>query len=122
MFLNRVLARFTASHGDGRRRCVWRVYLTRSVLFALILYLAGPIALAHAAPRDPTWINGIYDGADHDDQIALLTDATGLRDTRALAVAPLVLLPLFTFRSLGAGFVRSDTVLLGFRLRSPPTT
>jgi hypothetical protein len=27
------------------------VYLARSVLFALILYLAGPIALAHAAHR-----------------------------------------------------------------------
>ena len=122
MFLNRVLACFTAGLGDGRRRCIWRVYLARSVPFALILYLAGPIALAHAAPLDPIWINGIYDGADHDDLITLLTNAAGLRDTRALAVAPLLLLPLFTLRSLCVGFVRSDTVLLGFRLRSPPTT
>jgi hypothetical protein len=122
MFLSRVLAHLILGLGDGRRRCIWRVYLTRSVLFALILYLVGPLALAHAAPPDPIWINGIYDGADHDDLITLLTDAAGLPDTRALAVARLLLLPLFTLRSLGAGFVRPDTLLLGFRLRSPPTT
>lgn len=39
--------------------------------------LAALVSLAYASPPDPTWIAGIYDSADYDDVVALLTDGTG---------------------------------------------
>ncbi len=39
--------------------------------------LAILVSLAYASPTDPTWIAGIYDNADYDDVVALLTDGTG---------------------------------------------
>ena len=33
--------------------------------------------LAHASAPDPSWIAGIYDGADYDDIVVLVTGATG---------------------------------------------
>jgi hypothetical protein len=49
------------------------------VLVALILILpvAGLTPLAYASPPDPSWILGIYDGADYDDVVLLITSATG---------------------------------------------
>ena len=51
----------------------------RGIPALLIALLATIIPLAHASPVDPTWISGIYDAADYDDVIELLTntDATG---------------------------------------------
>ena len=51
-------------------------------LFVLaVLVLLGPVvgltALAYASPMDPSWIHGIYDGADDDDIILLLTSEAG---------------------------------------------
>lgn len=49
------------------------------VLVALLLL--GPIvaltALAYTTPMDPSWIHGIYDGADYDDVILLITSEAG---------------------------------------------
>lgn len=52
---------------------------SRSVLVALILIapIAGLTSLAFASPPDPSWIRGIYDGADYDDVVLLITSATG---------------------------------------------
>jgi len=41
--------------------------------------LAVLVPLAYAAPPDPTWIAGIYDNADCDDVVRLVTDGTGTR-------------------------------------------
>ena len=39
----------------------------------LVLLVIVPVMLAHASPPDQTWIAGIYDQADFDDVICLLT-------------------------------------------------
>src|SRR5215510_9368065 len=44
-----------------------------SVLLALLLI--APVTLAHASPPDQTWIAGVYDQADFDDVVGLLTSA-----------------------------------------------
>src|SRR5215475_13631407 len=41
----------------------------------LALLLIAPVTLAHASPPDQTWLAGIYDQADFDDVVCLLTSA-----------------------------------------------
>ena len=58
-------------------------------LFVLLL-LACHVALtplAHASPPDPTWISGIYDDADYDDVVCLITSGHGTIETVGLANA-----------------------------------
>ena len=47
------------------------------LLLLLALVVAGLPALAHASAPDPSWIAGIYDGADYDDVVVLVTLASG---------------------------------------------
>jgi hypothetical protein len=47
--------------------------------------LAVLLPLAYASPPDPTWIAGIYDNADYDDVVALVTDGTGASGRQTLA-------------------------------------
>ena len=44
-----------------------------SMLLALLL--VAPVTLAHASPPDQTWLAGVYDQADFDDVVGLLTSA-----------------------------------------------
>ena len=53
-----------------------------SRLLALVaLVLIGPIValtpLAYSTPLDPSWICGIYDAADYDDVVLLITSEAG---------------------------------------------
>src|SRR5215475_15875709 len=41
----------------------------------LVLLMIAPVTLAHASPPDPTWLAGVYDQADFDDVVDLLTSA-----------------------------------------------
>jgi len=41
----------------------------------LVLLVIVPVMLAHASPPDQTWIAGVYDQADFDDVVGLLTSA-----------------------------------------------
>ena len=41
----------------------------------LVLLILAPITLAYASPPDPTWLAGVYDQADFDDVVDLLTSA-----------------------------------------------
>jgi len=43
------------------------------VLTALVIALAP---IAWASPPDPTWISGVYDGADFDDVVTYLTSGS----------------------------------------------
>lgn len=47
------------------------------VALILLLPIAGLTSLAYASPPDPSWIRGIYDDADYDDVVLLITSATG---------------------------------------------
>ena len=41
----------------------------------LVFLLITPVTLAHASPPDQTWFAGVYDQADLDDVVGLLTSA-----------------------------------------------
>jgi len=45
-----------------------------SLAVPLVINLFFLTALAYASPPDPSWIPGIYDDADYDDVVLLLTD------------------------------------------------
>src|SRR5215813_11121545 len=51
----------------------------------LVLLMIAPVTLAHASPPDPTWLAGVYDQADFDDVVGLLTSALEATDS---TVAP----------------------------------
>jgi hypothetical protein len=51
--------------------------LGRLFTLPLVAALATLLPLAHASPPDQSWIAGLYDGADHDDVVLAVTDATG---------------------------------------------
>jgi hypothetical protein len=71
----------------------------RGLLVAVALLLLIPLgaltALAYASPPDPSWIRGIYDGADYDDVVDTITSA-------AEATAPVLLVDLRPVASLVA--------------------
>ena len=110
-YLTRLVEQDDRARGHRRsRRCL--------VLILLVCCGTLPL-LAHASPPDPTWFPGIYDNADYDDVIGLLTDAAAVRELQLIATGPACLgfWPVFG----GAASVTLDAFLLGFRLRSPPT-
>ena len=93
----------------------WKRYL---VLVLLAYCGTLPIA-AYASPPDPIWLPGIYDDADYDDVIGLLTDTTAIRELPLIATGPA---PIDFWPVLGGvASVVPDAFLLGFRPRSPPT-
>ncbi len=48
----------------------------RVALALLLLLLVGGLTpLAYASPPDPAWIRGVYDDADYDDVIVMITSA-----------------------------------------------
>jgi len=49
----------------------------------LALLLVVPVTLAHASPPDQTWLAGVYDQADFDDVVGLLTSALDATDSAA---------------------------------------
>src|SRR5215813_15113194 len=54
----------------------------------LALLIIAPVTLAHASPPDQTWIPGIYDQADFDDVVGLLTSVLGDADFAAAPEPP----------------------------------
>ena len=53
-------------------------FASRVLLVALIAIAPLTlVTLAHASPPDPSWVQGIYDDADHDDVAIFLTSETG---------------------------------------------
>ena len=69
----RPLPRSRNLRGGGRQRRA-SVLALQVVLFVILCTI---LPLAEASPPDPLWIAGIYDGADHDEVVALVTSATG---------------------------------------------
>jgi hypothetical protein len=91
----------------------------RRCLVLVLLACSGTLPfLAHASPPDPIWTPGIYDDADYDDVIGLLTDTAAVCELPLVTAEPssLGFGPVLS----GSASVVSDAFLLGFRLRSPP--
>jgi len=80
--------------------------LRRMVAVTVLAVVAVLMPAAYASPPDQTWLPGLYDDADHDDAIILITSAVGviitvltvhLTSTEcvvAILVSPLQLPPL----------------------------
>ena len=47
----------------------------------LALLIIAPVTLAHASPPDQAWLTGVYDQADFDDVVYLLTSALEATDS-----------------------------------------
>src|SRR5262250_1187945 len=59
------------------RGCFWHLCVAEGPRLSIALVLLTLVALAplaHASPDDSSWIPGIYDAADGDDAIWVLTD------------------------------------------------
>ena len=65
------------AHICGAPLCL-SVFNVALVLVILALFALGP--LAYASPPDQTWVAGIYDAADYDDVVSLLTDTSMARE------------------------------------------
>jgi hypothetical protein len=62
-----------AGHKGGRRGRLCRAGSLSGPALILLAGLVVIIPCAYASPPDPTWIEGIYDAADCDDAVDLLT-------------------------------------------------
>ena len=63
-----------------------RLYAPRlDSLSGMVLALLAiiPVTIAHASPPDQTWLAGVYDQADFDDVVGLLTSALDATDSTA---------------------------------------
>src|SRR5262249_773096 len=54
----------------------------------VVLTLAALTPLAYATPPDQTWIAGLYDNADYDDVVALVTSTASVEKRAAATRAP----------------------------------
>src|SRR5262245_41265429 len=63
--------------------------LSAGSFLALIMMAAfvAMTALGYASAVDPSWIDGIYDGADYDEVVNLLTETSGVGGATAWALA-----------------------------------
>jgi hypothetical protein len=62
-----------------------------ALALVVLLGLSGLTPLAYASPPDPSWIRGIYDDADYDDVVVLITSAAAV--TAPVLVVEIRLLP-----------------------------
>jgi hypothetical protein len=94
----------------------------RASLIALVASaLAALVPLASASPPDPTWIGGLWDGADFDDVVGLAASETVAVDAFPLAGACAGLVPLAPVPAAGARAVASRTPGAS-QARSPPVS
>jgi hypothetical protein len=88
---------------DTRRiqRLVRHSYTAGIVFLAALV--VSVVCLAHASPPDPTWIPGIYDAGDFDDEILTVLSIDGTTIT-----TPLAQRPMDTWRVLPSPIVSLD--------------
>jgi hypothetical protein len=85
----------------------------------LALLIIAPVTLAHASPPDQTWLAGVYDQADFDDVVGLLTSALGAIDSTVTPEAgPCLALALKLCLATVAGPASDPTY--SAPLRAPP--
>jgi len=106
---------FITCRSAARRRALSR-HIHR---LAFVAILAAIMPLAYASIVDPTWIAGIYDGADYDEVVSLLTETTEAVKTGSnKAVKPADVVTRVVPHAVAP--LSDTTVLLAFHLRSPP--
>ena len=91
----------------------------RRWVLALAVFLLAATPLAWATPPDQTWIEGIYDGADHDEVVSRVTNTSQI-DERVRTASFEPLSTAARFLSPCSCSVTRTRSALAFRLRSPP--
>ena len=91
------------------------IRLATFLSIVVTLILIAPIAFA--SPPDPSWIAGIYDGADGDDVVALVYETAGVEAASLGSLVPLL-------RAAYLSLARGPGGIRGFALqqfiRGPP--
>jgi len=97
-------------------RTMWRAISTAlPIVLALILLPA----MAFASPPDPSWIAGIYDGADGDDIVSFVYETSAASATAPSHLGPLTCLPGMFLEGI-ARIVSGSRFTFG--PRSPPVS
>ena len=78
-------------------RSIWRAILTLLPIAPTLILLP---AIAFASPPDPSWIAGIYDGADGDDIVNLVYETLAAKTAAPSHVGPLPCLPEISLEGL----------------------
>src|SRR5215468_10357274 len=93
--------------------------LPRLSVTLLTLLVIVPVTLAHASPPDQTWLAGVYDQADFDDVVGLLTSTLDATDSTAApeAGACLALVPKLSLATVACP---SSAPTYSPPLRAPP--
>src|SRR5262249_33567673 len=88
---------------------------------ALLLPACALAPHASASPPDPSWIRGLYDGADYDDVVILITSVAGTSAPNLLGdLSPLILLRATA--SLHSDRRHSFLVVSAHLTRGPPSS
>lgn len=87
------------------------------IALVLVLPVGGLKSLAYASPPDPSWVHGIYDDADYDDVVSLITFESG---TAAVRLAELEGIPLVVPVPPPSRERSSTLPVLPRQSRSPP--
>jgi hypothetical protein len=116
------LAESWASGWCQTRSGAARPHASRVGLVGLVLLVLATLpSLAYASPPDPSWIPGLYDDADYDDVVVLLTSGTAsvgpgpLSDLRPM-VSPVRHVPALP------GKMEDNAPVSIVRLRAPPAS
>jgi hypothetical protein len=74
-----------------------------SPFLPIIVVLILLPAVAFPSPPDPSWIAGIYDGADGDDSVILVYETAARNAAAPAKIDPLPCLPGISFESIHHG-------------------
>jgi len=91
--------------------------LVSSILLPVLLALILLPAIAFASPPDPSWIAGIYDGADGDDIVNLVYETSAASAAASSYIGPLpsmpgILIERITPRLPGSRFAQGSAPLV----------
>jgi hypothetical protein len=91
-----------------------------SLVLPLAISLLSLNTLAYGSPPDPVWIPGIYDDADYDDVVVMLTDLSkGMEPPAPFVQIRLCAVVVSVFRSVPIA-PSALTASLARHFRSPP--
>jgi hypothetical protein len=91
------------------------------VVGLVLLVLPTLPSLAYASPPDPSWIPGLYDDADYDDVVVLVTSETASVGPGLLPdLGPMVTLVRHVLVCPGA--MEDNAPVSVVRLRAPPAS
>ena len=111
--------RMPSERAHQRRRLDRLRPVLTSILVATLIITITP--LAFASPVDPTYIAGLYDGADYDDVIELLTDTNSVAHPGPPLTAQPLSIVVASVHTWFAAPSNAASLWGGRLLRSPPT-